>query len=289
MNEIQPGIPAHLLSETSDLPKAKNAMGKDEFMKLLLVQLKHQDPMKPMDHQEFTAQLAQFSQLEQLANIGKGIDTLQQGTGSDAKLQAMSMIGKRVQGTGNEVQLMEGQAVSLAHNLPADFKPARASVYSPEGKLVRDMQINPAKEGSSEVVWDGKSDDGVNLPSGKYSFRVNGVGPNGQSLEGGAGLSGLVTGVEVDGHNAQLIVQTASGKTKVGLDKIKEVGLDTAPVEAKKPPALPAGLQEKLLQAAEASEASDEGESDSESDDSMFGDRYSRGADIASSNPWRGR
>ncbi|MGU9537301.1 flagellar hook assembly protein FlgD, partial [Proteus mirabilis] len=73
----------------------------------LMTQLQHQDPLNPMDHKEFSAQLAQFSSLEQLTNIGNGIQGLKGEMGSDAKLQALGFIGKKVQAAGGELEFKE--------------------------------------------------------------------------------------------------------------------------------------------------------------------------------------
>src|SRR5687767_7073610 len=121
MKEVSAAIPSHLMKDARDeAGKAKNVMGKDDFMKLLMTQLRHQDPMKPMDHHEMGTQLAQFSQLEQLSNIGAGIQGLRSDRGDDAKLQAIGMIGKRVQAAGNDVNLVEGEAVTLRPNIKGD-------------------------------------------------------------------------------------------------------------------------------------------------------------------------
>src|SRR4051794_3847714 len=104
MNDITNVLPASTQTPGTESAAShqRNALGKDDFMKLLMTQLRHQDPLKPMDQQEFAAQLAQFGSLEQLTNIGAGIQNLRTGMGEGAKLQALGMIGKRVQATGNE-------------------------------------------------------------------------------------------------------------------------------------------------------------------------------------------
>src|SRR5688500_6863843 len=142
MKEVGALVPSHLMKDAKDeAGKAKNAMGKDEFMKLLMTQLRHQDPMKPMDHHEMGTQLAEFSQLEQLSNIGAGIQGLRTDRGDDAKLQAIGMIGKRVQAAGNEVSLVEGQNVTLRPNLKGDVQANKAVVYDPAGKIVRELDL----------------------------------------------------------------------------------------------------------------------------------------------------
>ncbi|NBX69365.1 MAG: hypothetical protein EBR01_10435 [Proteobacteria bacterium] len=222
MDALSAAIPSHLMADPSkDLPKPKNAMGKEDFMKLLMTQLQNQDPLKPMEHQEFAAQLAQFGSLEQLTNIQKGIEGLHTGLGEGSKLSALSMIGKQVKAVGNNIDLLEGQEVSMKYSSKDGVQPVRASVYTEGGKIVRELDI--AKAEGTEIKWDGKDQEGKTLPSGKYTFRVQGVDKSGQAQELGTELSGRVTGVEMEGKNPVLVVETASGKTRLELGRVSQV------------------------------------------------------------------
>jgi len=206
---------------------AKGAMGKDDFLKLLMTQLQHQDPLNPMDQKDFSAQLAQFSSLEQLSNIGSGIKDLRSGFGDETKLNALSMIGRQVQASGSELELMEGHPVAVKlEALSADVKPTQVSIYDSNGKLVRDIAMDK-KAVSGDVEWDGKDQAGIDLPSGKYSFRAVGVDAHGQSKELNPELMGKVTGVQLDGKDAVLLVQTSRGLSKIEMSKVHHVSLDT--------------------------------------------------------------
>jgi len=236
MDALSGAIPSHLMADPSkDQPKAKNAMGKEDFMKLLMTQLQNQDPLKPMEHQEFAAQLAQFGSLEQLTNIQKGIEGLHTGLGEGSKLSALSMIGKKVQAIGNQLDLVEGQEVSMKYSSKEGVQPIKAAIYTEGGKVVRELDI--AKAEGAEVKWDGKDQEGRTLPSGKYTFRVQGVDKSGQSQELGTELSGRVTGVEMEGKNPILIIETGSGKTRLELGRVSQVSADSdkAPEKTAKP------------------------------------------------------
>src|SRR5210317_754089 len=80
-----------------------NVMGKDDFLNLLITQLQNQDPLKPTDSTEFTAQLAQFSSLEQLGNVNENLKQLQDFQASINNSQAVSLIGKEITATGNSL------------------------------------------------------------------------------------------------------------------------------------------------------------------------------------------
>ncbi len=233
MDALSAAIPSHLMADPAkDLPKSKNAMGKEDFMKLLMTQLQNQDPLKPMEHQEFAAQLAQFGSLEQLTNIQKGIEGLHTGLGEGSKLSALSMIGKKVQAIGNNIDLVEGQEISMKYSSKEGVQPFKAAIYTEGGKVVREIDL--AKAEGTEIKWDGKDQEGKTLPSGKYTFRVQGVDKSGQAQELGTELSGRVTGVEMEGKNPVLIVETGSGKTRLELRRVSQVSADSDKVPEKK-------------------------------------------------------
>lgn len=231
MNEVSVSIPSHLTDLPQKAEKAKNVMGKDDFMKLLMTQLQNQDPLKPMDHHEFAAQLAQFGSLEQLQNIQKSIESLHTGYGEGAKFNALGLIGKKVDASSSEVDLIGGQNVSLRFNRKEEVQPTNAVVYGDGGKIVREIAIDPRTR-TSDIEWDGKDQDGKQLPSGKYTFRVQGTDKTGQATELSSELSGRVTGVDMNGKSPMLVVKTASGDIKIDIAKIKNVANDDKGTDA---------------------------------------------------------
>ncbi len=257
MPEVSAMIPKHLMHDESEI-KSKNAMGKDDFLKLLMTQLQHQDPLKPMDHQQFSAQLAQFSQLEQLGHIGKSIDGLRNDQGEGARIQALNLIGKRVQASANEVELISGQDVIYQPSLKEGMQITKALVMAPGGKIVREIEPSPdaAKNG---IRWDGKDQEGNPLPSGKYSFRVHGVGSNGVAQEIQPELSGRVTGIELAGKTPMLVVETAGGAKKLELGKVSQVMVDEP---SQSNPVKPVVTQPKVSIPVVKKEESDDSESE---------------------------
>jgi flagellar basal-body rod modification protein FlgD len=224
MNELTGALPAHLMErpEVAD----KTSMGKDDFMKLLMAQLQHQDPLNPMDHKEFGAQLAQFASLEKLTQIGAGIEKLEGGMGEEAKLQALGMIGKRVKAGGAEISLLENKPVDIHLNTEGGFKPSKVTIFGGDGKLVREMDIAP-KADMKTITWDGKNSQGDPSPAGKYMMRVAGIGKDGKSQEMQVDLSGKVIGVEMIEKTPMLLIDTANGQTKVEMSKVVNIGEDS--------------------------------------------------------------
>jgi len=176
-------------------------LGKEAFLKLLTVQLKNQDPLEPIKNEAFVAQLAQFSSLEQLQNINT---TLTQGNQSGASRDsatvaavgnntAVSLIGKQVEIVKDGVNLPESGSAQITYNLETGADRVAAQITDTLGKTVRTLTLHP--DGlQGQIVWDGKSDDGVRVPPGNYRVSLT-AQAGGQSVNAASVSSHEVTGV----------------------------------------------------------------------------------------------
>lgn len=151
-------------------------LGKDEFMELLTVQLRHQDPLDPMNNQEMIAQLAQFSSLEQLENMNANLESsinldlmLTQVLNNTA---AAGLIGKTVVAEGNMVTLDDSDAVPINFDLASDAHRVVVTVYDENGTAVRTIEAENLQGGRNEVSWDGTGTNGSRLSEGTYTFEV---------------------------------------------------------------------------------------------------------------------
>jgi flagellar basal-body rod modification protein FlgD len=151
-------------------------LGKDDFLKLLITQLRYQDPLEPMKGTEFAAQLAQFSSVEQLANINTSLTetlaTNQLMTQSIGNSLAATMIGKGVKASANEFRFTGAGDAHLGYTLPVSAAEVSVQVYDSTGTLVRTITSAPTDKGDSTVVWDGTNDSGQTMAEGKYTFKV---------------------------------------------------------------------------------------------------------------------
>lgn len=200
-------------------------------MKLLLTQLQNQDPMNPMEHEQFAAQLAQFGSLEKLSGIEEGIKKVNSGFSDEQKLQALGMIGKDVKASGSSLELRKGDSTSFTPDLPSSAQAVRAMIYGQSGSLVRTIELNNQQPGSP-IYWNGKDDRGMEMPSGSYQFRVLGMNKDGNPVEAGSDVTGTVVGVEVQGERPMLVVKTTAGNQTVEVSKVRSVVLAEKPVVA---------------------------------------------------------
>ncbi len=160
-------------------PPIARELDKNAFLKLLTVQLKNQDPMEPVKNEAFIAQLAQFSSLEQLQNINTTLAAGNQGgaTREGATVAAVgnntaiSLIGKRVEVMKDTVDLPGSGSAQITYNLEESADRMTADITDAAGKHVRTLTLHPSGL-QGLIQWDGKSDDGVQVPPGAYHISL---------------------------------------------------------------------------------------------------------------------
>jgi flagellar basal-body rod modification protein FlgD len=182
-------------------------LGKDDFLNLLVAQLQHQDPLNPAESTEFTAQLAQFSSLEQLNNINDNLKNMALFQTAVTNSQAVSFIGKEITASGNTLQLKDGQAAECHFELTADAALAAITVYDAGGGFVRAFETGSLPSGRQTAVWDGMDRNGNPALPGIYRFEVQAVDADNQSVGVMPLISSVVTGVSLKNQTASLITE----------------------------------------------------------------------------------
>jgi flagellar basal-body rod modification protein FlgD len=183
-----------------------NTMGKDAFLKLLISQLQHQDPLNPADSTEFTAQLAQFASLEQLSNVNDNLNTLKLYQASINNAQAVSFIGKEILATGNEIEKTGAQPVKCEFDLSAAAKSVVVSIYDSDGNFVKDVVSTSLPAGRQSLAWDGLDRNGNPVADGMYTFKIQAEGADGKPVAASTLTRGKVTGVTFDGFTPVLMI-----------------------------------------------------------------------------------
>lgn len=164
----------------------KSELGKDDFLRLMTEQLKYQDPLNPMDSTQFTAQLAQFSSLEQLSNmndmLATSVNANYQLIQSVNNTMSATLIGMEVKVGNNTVEFTGQDNVSIGYNLPADASTATVKIYDEDGNLVKTINGIPKTEGIHKLDWDFTDDHGNTLQRGNYTFEVEAKAMNGEDV-----------------------------------------------------------------------------------------------------------
>lgn len=152
--------------------KAGTAAPEDRFLKLLVAQLKNQDPLNPMDNAQITSQMAQISTV---SGIDKLNTTLQSLTGSmtaTQPLQAAGLVGHQVMVAGSSLSLAAGGAAG-GFDLAQAVDQLTVSITDASGQLIHKVELGPQKAGLQTFAWDGVADNGQAAANGTYNFSVS--------------------------------------------------------------------------------------------------------------------
>jgi flagellar basal-body rod modification protein FlgD len=217
-------------SELYDTRKftGKSELDKEDFLTLLVTQLQHQDPLNPMDDKEFTSQLAQFSNLEQLQSINKGVASLSQQTIHQEMVNAANFIGREVRALGDNLSIREDGSVStMYYALKNEAQNVYMNIFDKDNNIIRTVQLGAQAAGEHEFQWDGKDWKGKELPEGLYYVALAAEGKDGEAIMTQTEVSGRVEGVQYS--NGQNYLRLSDGRV-VGFNFVKEVvesGTDT--------------------------------------------------------------
>jgi flagellar basal-body rod modification protein FlgD len=154
----------------------KTELNQEDFLTLMITQLKNQDPFKPMDPAQYVGQLAQFSSVSGLADINKNITSLTSSLRGNQVLDGASLIGRTVIAEGNEIYRFvpeEGEALPTqgAVEVPTGASSVQLVVRDSAGTTVKTQSID-ARAGLRGFNWDGSTDAGGTAPSGAYKIEV---------------------------------------------------------------------------------------------------------------------
>jgi flagellar basal-body rod modification protein FlgD len=195
-------------------------LGKDAFLKLLVTQLQHQDPLNPMESVEFTGQLAQFSSLEQLTSLNESFSGISSALMAQNNYQAINLVGKDVKALGDTLSVIDGSSTKGLYTLEEVAADVKVHIYDENGTLVRTMELGSQAEGDHDVEWDGLDQRGRSIPDGDYTYEVSAQDSEGSTVAVAQQISGRVTGVTFDQYGTPwLILNTI----KINLGNVIEI------------------------------------------------------------------
>jgi flagellar basal-body rod modification protein FlgD len=187
------------VSELSSALSGNKAMGRDAFLKLLVAQLKNQDPLKPQDNSAFVAELAQFSSLEQSMGVNDRLDQMMLQNQGMANSNVVNMVGQVATVKGSLITT-DGSGIGV----PVSFTQDRASdqtvvqITDASGRVVRTLDLGERPAGITKITWDGRSDSGVVQPAGTYAVGVKSADADGGTVIVSQETTGTIDGVAFD-------------------------------------------------------------------------------------------
>lgn len=190
----------------------------NRFLKLLVTQMKNQDPLNPMDNAQVTSQMAQLSTVMGIDKLNVTLQALSDSMLPNQSLQAASMIGRGVLVPGNSVEIVNGAGFGGV-DLAQSVEQVNITIHDQTGASVRNIQLGAQPAGLVNWQWDGRSDAGVNAMEGSYTFSVNAV-QAGAKVDTTALQYGVVNSVMQGKQGVTLSIGQTDG---IGLSQVRQI------------------------------------------------------------------
>lgn len=189
-------LTASLNGSNTEKATNKNELGKDAFIKMLVEQLKNQDPTEPMKNEDLAVNLAQFSQVEQLVEINKKLG----GGGLSDSASLAAFLGREVLVDGDSIDVQAGNGGSLFFELPTATQSTTLQITNSSGSVVAEKQLG-AKDSGRQVI----NLSELGIPNGKYGVSVNATTVAGENFSPSTSTGGVVTGF-IPGADPSLLI-----------------------------------------------------------------------------------
>lgn len=204
-----------------DTPAGTNPngiLGKDDFLKLLLVELQYQDPTEPMNSEKILSQTSQLATLESAENTNKSLAGLSASLLASSQFSTVSAIGKIADTGSNGIVFEQGQSPSFEIYFPEAIASGNVEVKDSNGNTVKSIPIAPNEKGVYSFDWNGISDNGDAADSGVYYIEASYANPEGTTLKTRAGAYPIESVRFEDGKSLLKL-----GSSYVPFDSIQEI------------------------------------------------------------------
>jgi flagellar basal-body rod modification protein FlgD len=180
-------------------------LGQGDFLRLLVTQLKNQDPLKPTDNTEFVAQLAQFSQLDQSAKQAQLLQQSLDAQTASLQFTLLPMVGRRISIDRPLVQLENGPA-ALTYALEKNAARVQITILDQQRQVVRSLDFAGRQAGLNQAQWDGRDNNGTPMPAGVYEYLIAAVDHQGAPVVAQSRADLTVSGVRMEDGKPKLAV-----------------------------------------------------------------------------------
>ncbi|PCI07307.1 MAG: flagellar hook capping protein [Gammaproteobacteria bacterium] len=209
----------------ADLNKANDELSQSDFIQLLVAQVKHQDPTKPMDPSQFMSQLTQSSMVNGINELQKSFDVLASKLSSDQSFQAASLVGRTVLLPSDQGLLTTGGSITGQLTLDTRASNVNIKIYNTSGEQVKTLVLGDVGAGDLQFKWDGFSNDGSVAPAGNYLVTAEAlIGDSQQSIV--VSLESRIDSININRNTnssqAGTLLNLSSGQS-VSLSEITEI------------------------------------------------------------------
>ena len=202
-----------------DNSSKKSGLGQADFLQLMTEQLKNQDPLKPLDSQQFLGQLAQFSTVQGIDQMNGAMNAMASVMENDQALRAATLVNHEALVDADSLSLAAGKGVN-GEIVATSAGPMQVEVVDGSGQVVRRMTVDATAAGNVPFSWDGRDDSGAAAAAGQYTVRATtGTGSDMQALD--VRVAAHIDSVSIE---ASGLVLNLAGLGSVPLSTVRRIG-----------------------------------------------------------------
>jgi flagellar hook assembly protein FlgD len=208
----------------ADKPREiKKQLGKDDFLRIMITQMKHQDPTSPFKPEQMAAEMAQFTSVEQLQNVNQNLAKMANQNQPLERLAMTGLIGKTVTIDKERFAHLEGQNEALSFALPKEAKEVHLTILSEAGEVMLEKDLGPQKAGENAFNWDGLRSNTLPAKNGNYLIRVDAKDEKGARVQSGGIGQARVIGLSFEGSEPVFLVGDHQRQAKVTMKNIVRI------------------------------------------------------------------
>jgi flagellar hook assembly protein FlgD len=201
----------------------KKTLGKDDFLRIMITQMKNQDPTKPFNAEQMATQMAQFTTIEQLKNMNDSLTKMTAPNQPVERMAMTSMIGKTITVDRGRFPHTEGQNDQISYGLPKDAAQVKVTLINEHGETVLEKDLGKVKMGESTFTWDGNKSNSLPAKAGTYMIKVDAKDQDGNHIETSSQSTGRVIGVSFEGGEPVFLMGDARHQDKVTMKNIVRI------------------------------------------------------------------
>ncbi len=218
INSLGENLATNGTVNTATAVENKTTLGKDDFLKLLLVELQHQDPTEPMDSEKILSQTSQLATLESAQNTNDALEKLATSLGASQQFSTIAAIGKTADLGSNAIGHDKGSASTFEVYFPEEVSAGTIEVLDGDGNIVSTLNVEPNPAGVYQFDWDGTLGNGSAAESGVYYITASYTNGNGDALTTRMGAYPIESVRFEDG-----VTLVKVGSAYVPLENIREI------------------------------------------------------------------
>lgn len=198
---------AGLIKPKANTPEKKsNQLNQDDFLKMIIAQMKYQNPLEPQDAGKYMDQMTQMSSMQGMQDMQASFKNMVDSMGSGQIMQASSLVGRSVMVPGTSGNYLPGSPLRGEIVLPKAVSSLKVEISDASGKVVKTMNLGEQKEGAADISWDGDRDDGTQAKAGFYSVKATAT-VEGKPVSQEVRMSAAVSSVNVGKTGVALNLQ----------------------------------------------------------------------------------